>query len=137
MVKNGMTMLEILVVLIIIVVIMAVSFPNFGKMQESAMDKEAFGNLKRIQEAEKFYNMETNQGVSYYYPSAVVSTSNLSSINLYLRIDLPSPANPNWNYSVKNTGCGQATRNGADNRIWHLEITDKGDAIPLPTGACP
>lgn len=134
--KNGMTLLELIVTLVIITFVVALMLPSYNRSQERALDKEAFGNLKRIQEAQKFYNMEAGQGSSYYYPSAG-TTSNTSNINLYLRLSLPIVATPNWVYSVEDTGCGQATRNGSDSRVWHLEMTDSGDGPTFPSAACP
>lgn len=138
--KNGLTLIEILVTVIIISFAIALTMPSYDKLQESGLDKEAFGNLKRIQEAQKFYNMEVAQGANYYYPSSG-TTTNIANINAYLKLSLPNVANPNWIYTVKSTGCGQATRNVPGGspffRTWRLEINEAAEGTTFSTGNCP
>ncbi len=135
MAKKGITMMELIVTLIVIAIVFMVALPSFHAMQENSLNREAWGTLKRMQEAVRLYNMEFNQ----YYPTAG-TVSNIDNINQNLRLSLATGGTPNWNFSLKFEAAGtcvQATRNGDDGRSWHLEISDNADAAELPTGACP
>ncbi|MCK9603672.1 MAG: prepilin-type N-terminal cleavage/methylation domain-containing protein [Candidatus Omnitrophica bacterium] len=140
--KKGMTILEIIIVLIIITLIFALALPNFGKMQERSLDKEPIGNLKRIQEAERIYYMESTQsgGTGNYFPSSG-SISNVDQINSSLRVNLLSSAAPNWNYTVSSDGSSSATRNiGASDpyyRTWSLGLNDNNPTCSGGGQACP
>lgn len=135
--KKAVTLIEVIVTVIIISILVMVALPSFSRMHESSLDKEAFGSLKRMQEAARLYNMEFSQ----YYPSTGTGlVTNISNINRNLKISLSTAADPNWNYAVKDEAAGtcvQATRNGDDGRIWRLEINDTADAPTLPSAACP
>ena len=124
--RKGMTLIEVLVVMIIIVVLAAFTIPNFGGRKEDTLDNEAFGVLKQMNAAEKFYYLEMDN----YYPSSG-DESDISTINQNLK--LADITENNWDYLCNDTGCAQATRVGADSRIWHMEITH-GDPV---SGACP
>lgn len=131
--KNGMTLMEIVIVLVMAALIFGLALPGFHRMQERSLDKEPLGNLKRIQEAERLYHMEHNN--TYYPLSGTVGV--ISTINLNLNLSLPDP-NPNWNYQVVSDGSSSAARNTAvadDARTWTLGINDN---CPACAGAgCP
>ena len=125
--KKGITLIELLVTVMIISIVVMVALPSFHRMQESSLNREAWGSLKRMQEAVRLYNMEFSQ----YYPTAG-TISNISNINQNLRLSLPTTGTPNWNYAMKYEAAGtcvQATRNGDDARIWSLEISDNADDL--------
>lgn len=122
-VKKGMTIMELVIVLVLISVIVMLTLPNYTTMQERAKDKEAIGILKRVQEAQKFYSLEKS---TYYPPAPTVFVATLNSINLYLKLDLTTGANRDWDYWVYNSGCGRARRTASDNRNWYLNISDDG-----------
>jgi prepilin-type N-terminal cleavage/methylation domain-containing protein len=140
--KKGVTLIEILATVMIISIIVLLALPSFSKMQEASLDKEAFGTLKRMQEAVRLYNMEFDQ----YYPSSG-TVSDIPTINRNLKLSLSTAADPSWNYSLKYVAAGsgincsiegtcvQAVRNGSDGRTWRLEICENVDTAT--SGACP
>jgi len=133
--KKAITLIELIITVIIISIVVMVALPSFHGMQENSLNREAWGTLKRMQEAARLYNMEFSQ----YYPTSG-TVSNINNINQNLRLSLPTGGTPSWNFSLKFEAAGtcvQATRNGDDARIWHLEIGDNADAAVLPSGACP
>ncbi|MCM8801528.1 MAG: type II secretion system GspH family protein [Candidatus Omnitrophica bacterium] len=128
---RGFTLLEIIITVIILGILVSIALPNYLKAKEKALDKEAIANLKLIRSAEITYRMEWGS----FYPSAG-SESNIANINSNLKLALPSGSNRNWNYTVWNSGCARATRNGADGRSWYLTIND-ADEEPDPGLGCP
>ena len=132
--KNSFTLIEILVVIIIIGILASLALPGFGISREGVLDKEAKTNLSFIQEAERFYRMESGS----YYPASG-NTSVIADINTYLRVNLPSGA-LSWIYTVD----GDSTQTTAgrlpgSSRVWTLTHTDPVDSThPACTGTgCP
>lgn len=125
--KRGFTLIELLIVIIIIGVFATISITHYASIRESVVDKEAISNLKLIRDAERVFKVENGN----YYPSTG-SVSVIATINTNLSLMLPTGTNRYWDYTVKSTGCGQATRNGGDSRVWSLEI---GDADEEPNSA--
>ncbi len=119
--KNGLTLIEILVTLIMIAFIISLTMPSYNRLQERSKDKEALSSLKRIQETQGFLAGEINS----YYPSAA-SVSTINSININLRLALSTASTRDWNYTVYSNGCGRATRISSDTRNWYLRINDDG-----------
>jgi len=118
-VKTGITLVEIIIVIIILGILATLGLTQFGGARERALDREAQANLKLIIAAAKIYRMEFGG----YYAAA-----NTADINANYRLLLPTPANPNWNYSTTVGGasnyCAQATRNIAAGRTWRMRITE-------------
>jgi prepilin-type N-terminal cleavage/methylation domain-containing protein len=143
--KKGMTLMELTITIIIIGVLVMLSLRGIRPMKEISYDKEAYGTLKRLQEAERLYNMELPAGPTnpwYPWPSGTTD-SNIGLINENLKVSLPNPAT-NWNYLLVARAAGtcvQATRNGDDARIYHLLINENvftdADWRNNQTGACP
>lgn len=127
--KRGFTLIELLVVIIIISILTTIAVTHHVSSMERVLDREAVSNLKLIQAAERTFKVENGS----YYPSSG-SESNIPTINQNLFLMLPTGSNQRWNYTVKSTGCGQATRNVAGGRSWYL--TSNNDAEPL-VGSCP
>jgi prepilin-type N-terminal cleavage/methylation domain-containing protein len=128
--KNSFTLIELLVVVAIIGILAALAMPGFGTAKERALDKEAKSMLAFIQEAEKFYKMESGS----YYPSSG-STSVIADINTNLRVSLPADAS-SWSYNV-NTDNSRATasRLPSSSRVWTLTYT--GSAASCTGAGCP
>jgi len=131
-IKKAVTLLEILLVIIVVGVLSTLGIASYIPAGEKVKDKEAWSNLKVIQAAEKAYHIDT-EGV-YYYPNSG-SETNIDTINEKFKISLIAGLQKNWNFTVWDTGCAQATRNGGDGRSWHLAIDD-ADGEP-DSGGCP
>ena len=126
--KNAVTLLELMVVIIIIVILVTISLLSFGSSKENIHTKEAVYNLKLLQAAERSYKVD----MGTFYPSSG-TISVVDTINDNLGLSLPTSSSRIWNYSVKDTGCVQATRNGADGRSRYLAAT----SLDPSTGTCP
>ncbi len=120
--EKSFSLVELMVVLIIIGILASIALPNYNKIKERAIDKEAIANLKLIQAAEKIYKME----IGGYY-----SNSGASNINTNLKLDLTEK---NWQFGANSLGTGKADR-VSGGRNWTINI---GDSEPCCTGAdCP
>ncbi|MCD6228849.1 MAG: hypothetical protein J7K17_05180 [Candidatus Omnitrophica bacterium] len=86
--KEGITLIEILVVVIIAIILATLATPLYRKTVERAKEREAEAMLRLIKEAEKIYRLEYN---------TYISCSSTADCNSILNLDLPSQ---NWNYSV-------------------------------------
>lgn len=121
--RKGFTLLELVIVVVVIGILVALASPQFAVTKERALDKEARATISLIQAAEKVYRME----VGYYYPLGTTTTS-IPNINTNLRLSLPQPANPTWNYEVSGSGTSAtATRNKTGGR--DLSITFTSDTV--------
>jgi len=129
--EKSFTLVECIIVLIIVIIIMAAFMPIFSKVKEKNLDREAFVYLNMLQQAEKTRKFETGA----YYPSAGIQ-SDIPTINSNLRLMLPLPIiGHSWDFTVKSTGCVQATRNGGDSRSWCLSISSI--TAPVSGTSCP
>jgi prepilin-type N-terminal cleavage/methylation domain-containing protein len=93
--QRAFTLMEMLVVIVIIGILGTLSITHFMGSQESALDKEAYSNLKLIAAAEKIYRMEAGE---------YVAAGNETAINTALRLMLPTGATRKWRYSVTRPG---------------------------------
>jgi prepilin-type N-terminal cleavage/methylation domain-containing protein len=118
--KKGFTLLELLIVIVTITILTTLAVANYSRTKENVLDKEAISNLKVIQVAERSYYLDS--GTSYYPDSG--SVSDIATINQNLHLSLPSSSQRGWDYTVWDTGCGRATRNGGDGRSWYLAVDD-------------
>lgn len=133
--KNGFTLIEVLVVTIIIGILSTLSISYYTAAKENVADREAASALKNIQVAEKSYFLDTGT----YYPPAG-SENTIGTINANLKLALPTAATRNWDYAAWSTGCARATRVGGG-RSWFLTITDGSaggtDGEPDSGAGCP
>ena len=125
---RGFTLLELVMVIIVIGILAAIALPNFTPMKEKALDKEAQASLRLILAAQKIYRMEN----IFYFPQSGGPPDN-TSINSFLKLELPTIAGRAWNYTCTSSPCAEATRNGDDSRNWRYLSTDT-DPV---SGACP
>jgi prepilin-type N-terminal cleavage/methylation domain-containing protein len=144
---SAVTLIEILVVVVIIGILAALALPNFGRMRERAVDREAMANLKLLQAAEKIYRME----ITGFYTSQANPT-HTEDLNDELSLDL---SRQNWEYSTTVPGGNldaRATRQSPPtgwNRNFRIDEDDPeacccpitGTGTPCPTNlecaACP
>jgi prepilin-type N-terminal cleavage/methylation domain-containing protein len=121
--KKGFTLLETMIILVIIGTLAALAWPAYVNTREEMLKKDAWGNLRYLQAAEKKYHMSHDKA---YYPLSD-SVSAISQINDNLTMNMPEGGTPAWTYTVYSTGCVQAQRNLSAGDIWHLHIGDEGD----------
>ncbi|MDP2830668.1 MAG: type II secretion system protein [Candidatus Omnitrophota bacterium] len=128
--KKGFTLVEMFVVVAIVGILAALAGPNYLRIKEKSLNREAKASLALIRAAEKIYRME--QG--FYYPF-MSTTSVVSNINSFLKLNLPT-ASVNWSISLTSTGppneFSRATRVGVDGRIWRINFP--GDTDPTCSG---
>jgi len=134
--NKGFTLVEMMVVIVIIGILAALGWPNYVRMKEMTLNREARATLALIRAAEKVYRMEEG----FYYPY-LAATSNTTNINNNLKLALPVGGTFSWAVSVDGaTGLGQATRlatGTGDGRVWSLVFP--GNADPTCAGGtyCP
>ncbi len=128
--KTGFTLHELIIVLVITGILVAIGVPSYIGMQEDSYNREAITNLRRLQEAEKFYKVE----FSSYYQDLLGTSTGINNINTNLTVSLPKIDPLKWYYIVSNNGCAEARRNGGDNRTWRLRV-DEDD--PTKGSTCP
>jgi prepilin-type N-terminal cleavage/methylation domain-containing protein len=123
--RQGYTLIEILVVVLIIGILATLAAPQFAKTKERALDKEAQATLRIIQAAERIYHME----IGAYWPG-----NDPAELNPELKLSLPE-SGANWDYSADILGTARATRTVGVNRLWELDI---GEDVPTCSGgSCP
>ena len=93
--RKAFTLIEILVVMVILGITAGLAMPQFSKMKENELKKEALANLKLMQSAQKLYNLENG---SYYTTFAAAAT-----VNTVLKLNLPTSLEP-WTYTSQPTG---------------------------------
>lgn len=113
--KQGFSLLELLVVIVIIGVLSTIGLSHYGAMKERTLDKEAAANLKLMQAAEKVYHLETG---TYY------TSTDTTAINQELKLSLPVTS-PDWQYRAMAGGCVEAVRSSSDGRSWNLPISQE------------
>ena len=131
MLKKSFTLMELLIVIVIVGVLAALALPGFTTSKERALDREARASLSLMQAAEKIYRMEAG----FYYPPAT-TTSNVTLINRYLKISLPS-GGASWSYTADGVNSRTtATRIGYSTvRTWTL--TNTGSTPTCSGTDCP
>ncbi len=127
--KNGLTTLELIIVIVILSVMATLALPAYNRSKEIVYDNQAKADLKIIVSSEKNYKYE----MTTYYPSTG-SVTDIMAINNNLSLTLSAGNNRIWDYTVKSTGCGQATRYGGDYRNWTMNFTNTTTPI---SGTCP
>lgn len=130
---KGYSLLELIAVIIIIGILAAIALTHYSGYRERTIDKEAEANLRLLQAAQRIYNIEYLS----YYPNST-SQNDITLINDYLKLFLPTGANRRWDYEAFATGCGQATRfNGPDTRDKCLNIDNDTVQDTTCAAGCP
>ena len=109
--------MELIVVAVIIGILSTVSIGYLMSAKERVANREAVDMIKSIHVAEKAYFLDHG---SYYF------SNDMSALNANLKLSLPTDANRNWNYVVKDPSvvknCARAQRS-TDGRYWSLDLT--------------
>ena len=128
----GFSLVEVIIACVIIGLLATLAIPQFSRVKERSVDKEAIGYLSALQAAERMYFTERE----VYYPSPAVATNVVTDINTNLQVNLPTGTNPKWTYTVSSTGGVSALRNGGS-RQWDLAITaDTATCTPGASDPC-
>lgn len=130
-IKRAFTLVELLVVIVIITIIAGITYPNYFKMREAALDKQAILGLRLIQGSQKVYRFKGD----LFYPVDGSTETRISSINSALHLDLDET------YFDINTsgGAGDFTATltripAATGRTW--TITKDSEPTCTCTGTC-
>lgn len=134
--RQGVTLIEILIVVVIVGVLGTLGFINYGSVRENALDKEGRANLELIMAAQRIYSMET----SWFFDSTGTAQEQLDDINDVLKLALPASADRNWDYLTEadntadpHTCCAEAGRL-TDARTFRMRNTEDEPQEGL---ACP
>ncbi|MFA4888571.1 MAG: hypothetical protein WC628_03225 [Candidatus Omnitrophota bacterium] len=113
---KALTFLELIMVVVIIGILVVLAMPNFRRMRENGLDKDAKSTLKLIIAAQKIRHMETGR----YF-----NATSHEAINGNLSLALPVPP-LNWNFTTKTTAdgcCARAERLYDDHRNWTYNLS--------------
>ncbi len=108
--RQGFTLLELIVVIVIIGILATFAMPAFMTTKEHALGNEAQANLRLIRAAERIYRME--QGTYFPATGSVTDIGGSSGINENLKLFLNEN---NWDYTISggtDTFTATATRSG-------------------------
>jgi prepilin-type N-terminal cleavage/methylation domain-containing protein len=129
---RSFTLTEVIIVVIVIGILVAFAMPQFRATKERSLDKEAKAAVALIQAAEKIYKMEEGP----YYPWPAGSTSNITNINTWLKLSLPSSSG--WTYVVDSANQqATATRNIAGGRTFTISFTSDAITCTPNSDTCP
>ncbi|MFA5411309.1 MAG: prepilin-type N-terminal cleavage/methylation domain-containing protein [Candidatus Omnitrophota bacterium] len=132
LIKQGFTLVELIIVIVILGILVTLAIPAYRNTQERALDKEAASSLRTIQAAEKIYYMEIG---AYYDSTGASALDHIKNLNTSLKLSLPQGNNRNWNYETNANGCAKAARNQTDGRTFSLTVSSDDD--PLSPANCP
>lgn len=123
--KNGFTLIELMVAVIIIGVLVGISVPLYLRHAEQAMGAKALENLKNIVNAEMMYVVDNE-----------TFTANMAELNSYVAI---GPNDADWSYGVtanQTTFDATAVRTSPNALYNGLQISiDQDSIITFPGGA--
>ena len=85
--------MELIMVVVLIGILASMGIVNYAKTIANARIKEAKSLLLLIKHAEEVVRVENN---------VYVACANTTDCNTNLRLNLPNPASPTWDYSVAN-----------------------------------
>jgi prepilin-type N-terminal cleavage/methylation domain-containing protein len=130
---RGFTLVELVVVIIIVGILVALGLPQFTRNKEHALGREAIANLKLIAAAQRLYTMEAGS----YYPITPGTDNNLSTINTYLRLSIPTSNSRNWNYSLTDTASRTFTATATRTSVTICSYTINDASEEPATTTCP
>jgi prepilin-type N-terminal cleavage/methylation domain-containing protein len=137
--KKAMTLMEIIMVIVLIGILSSIGIVNYRDTLLRAREREAQSMLRLIKHAEEVVRLENG---------AFVRCEDNNDCNADLRLDIPNPATPTWNYNVTLTVadgsamCAQAVPDRAITglRSWSIRRNvavggiDQADPVQ---GGCP
>jgi type II secretory pathway pseudopilin PulG len=107
--KDGLTLIELLLVISIIITLASIAIAKYNKPKARAVQKEALSNIKLIASAERIYRMEMGDYYACSCSSSATCSNNATGCNSILRLMLNTQ---NWAYGVTTAGSlGNLTAN--------------------------
>ena len=113
--RNGMTLIEIIVVLIIAGVVVAFSLSNFSTPSEQARAVNARNNLLAIYSAQQNYNNNHGGNGTYCVTGSNPPCDNLANINTALSLNIQDDGT--YSYSCLGVACTATRTNSSANLV--------------------
>ncbi|MDD4279235.1 type II secretion system protein [Candidatus Sumerlaeota bacterium] len=115
--KQGFTLVEIMIVVAIIGIILSISVPSFIRARETSRATACQANLKQYDAAKQQWAMENRKNISDPAPE----NSDLIGSTLYIKVTPQCPNSGTYNLGDMNSdpACSIGTSLSATTTAWH------------------